>query len=164
VKLPKPRRSTRSFELSASAMDQRAASSTFSTSAVSRPVFTDTASTNCCLVICSSVPAIAPYRFTTVTSGLGSCCDNRSCGRESLDRPSPRPGKLPLGLLRAAGDQQEVCHRERDGVYRANRLISSCSPPAPSAYAMDPTGQSRTPPTERIPGGRDLTDVLYQSD
>src|SRR5437867_6155491 len=40
-------------------MDQRVASSTFSTSAFSRPVFTDTASTNCCLVMCSSVPAIA---------------------------------------------------------------------------------------------------------
>ena len=47
---------------------QRAASSTFSTSVFSHPVFTDTASTNCCLVIRSSVPAIAEYRFTTVTS------------------------------------------------------------------------------------------------
>ena len=39
-----------------------AASSTFSTSEFSRPVFTDTASTNCCLVICSSVLAIAHSR------------------------------------------------------------------------------------------------------
>src|SRR5260370_38594703 len=69
-------------------MDQRAASSTFSTSAVSRPVFTDTASTNCCLVICSSVPAIAQYRFTTVTTGLCSCCDDR-CRRLSPSKPSP---------------------------------------------------------------------------
>src|ERR1035438_8748410 len=69
TKLPNPRRSTRWFAWSASAMVPRTDSSTASTSGFCRPVFAATASTSCDFVIRFSVLVIPRVMFGVVRIG-----------------------------------------------------------------------------------------------
>jgi len=101
-------------------MDERVASSMFSTSAFSRPVFTDTASTNCCLVICSSVPAMARYRSTRIASNRRNVMpDFRRRLSSSFSRASRTPtGKLAISL-RSRSRSREGKAKRTGMTYRA---------------------------------------------
>src|SRR5579859_7927476 len=75
------------------------------TSALSRPVFTDTASTNCCLVIRSSVPTIARYRSPRITSNRLLATMHLS----SASRPTPIDGPARRGFSRNVFGHPHVC-------------------------------------------------------
>src|ERR1017187_580170 len=91
TKLPNPRRSTRWFAWSASAMVPRTDSSTASTSGFCRPVFAATASTSCDFVIRLSVLVIPRVMFGVVRIGQW----HPSRGSAPLPRPR-RVGARPL--------------------------------------------------------------------